>query len=336
MNFAEYKNVYVVSEVPQGVLKGEALEMTGEARLLADTLGEKVCTILIGSGIQKSQAQRLIACGADEVYIIDSQKLAVYDGLSYAKELADLLKEKKANAVIFSAGSCGRDLAPRVAALLVCGVTADVTELSADSETHLITWSRPAMGGNIMADIISPQYRPQMGTVRPGTFAVPEEDSNRKGEIISVPVTLSADDIGLILRQAIPAVKEENPVEEAHIIVAGGRGIRHQKEWEQVRELASLLGAAVGATRPIADMGWETQAHQIGQTGKFVTPEVYIALGISGSMQHLCGVKTKVLIAVNNNAAAPIMEQADYAVEADLRTFLPAFIEQVKKIKKSR
>lgn len=336
MNFAEYKNVYVVSEVPQGVLKDEALEMTGEARLLTDTLVEKVCTILIGSGIQKSQAQRLIACGADEVYIIDSPKLAVYDGLSYAKELADLLKEKKANAVIFSAGSCGRDLAPRVAALLVCGITADVTELSADSETHLITWSRPAMGGNIMADIISPQYRPQMGTVRPGTFAVPEEDSTRKGEIISVPVTLSADDIGLILRQAIPAVKEENPVEEARIIVAGGRGIRHQKEWEQVRELASLLGAAVGATRPIADMGWETQAHQIGQTGKFVTPDVYIALGISGSMQHLCGVKTKVLIAVNNNAAAPIMEQADYAVEADLRTFLPAFIEQAKKIKKSR
>ena len=336
MNFAEYKNVYVVSEVPQGVLKDEALEMTGEARLLADTLVEKVCTILIGSGIQKSQAQRLIACGADEVYIIDSPKLAVYDGLSYAKELADLLKEKKANAVIFSAGSCGRDLAPRVAALLVCGVTADVTELSADSETHLITWSRPAMGGNIMADIISPQYRPQMGTVRPGTFAVPEEDSTRKGEIISVPVTLSADDIGLILRQAIPAVKEENPVEEARIIVAGGRGIRHQKEWEQVRELASLLGAAVGATRPIADMGWETQAHQIGQTGKFVTPDVYIAHGISVSMQHLCGVKTKVLIAVNNNAAAPIMEQADYAVEADLRTFLPAFIEQAKKIKKSR
>ena len=317
MNFAEYKNVYVVSEVPQGVLKDEALEMTGEARLLADTLVEKVCTILIGSGIQKSQAQRLIACGADEVYIIDSPKLAVYDGLSYAKELADLLT-------------------PRVAALLVCGVTADVTELSADSETHLITWSRPAMGGNIMADIISPQYRPQMGTVRPGTFAVPEENSTRKGEIISVPVTLSADDIGLILRQAIPAVKEENPVEEARIIVAGGRGIRHQKEWEQVRELASLLGAAVGATRPIADMGWETQAHQIGQTGKFVTPDVYIALGISGSMQHLCGVKTKVLIAVNNNAAAPIMEQADYAVEADLRTFLPAFIEQAKKIKKSR
>ena len=317
-------------------MKDEALEMTGEARLLADTLVEKVCTILIGSGIQKSQAQRLIACGADEVYIIDSPKLAVYDGLSYAKELADLLKEKKANAVIFSAGSCGRDLAPRVAALLVCGVTADVTELSADSETHLITWSRPAMGGNIMADIISPQYRPQMGTVHPGTFAVPEEDSTRKGEIISVPVTLSADDIGLILRQAIPAVKEENPVEEARIIVAGGRGIRHQKEWEQVRELASLLGAAVGATRPIADMGWETQAHQIGQTGKFVTPDVYIALGISGSMQHLCGVKTKVLIAVNNNAAAPIMEQADYAVEADLRTFLPAFIEQAKKIKKSR
>ena len=336
MNFAEYKNVYVVPEVPQGVLKDETLEMTGEARLLADTLVEKVCTILIGSGIQKSQAQRLIACGADEVYIIDSPKLAVYDGLSYAKELADLLKEKKANAVIFSAGSCGRDLAPRVAALLVCGVTADVTELSADSETHLITWSRPAMGGNIMADIISPQYRPQMGTVHPGTFAVPEEDSTRKGEIISVPVTLSADDIGLILRQAIPAVKEENPVEEARIIVAGGRGIRHQKEWEQVRELASLLGAAVGATRPIADMGWETQAHQIGQTGKFVTPDVYIALGISGSMQHLCGVKTKVLIAVNNNAAAPIMEQADYAVEADLRTFLPAFIEQAKKIKKSR
>lgn len=336
MNFSEYKNVYVVSEVPQGILRDEALEMTGAARRLADKLGEKACTVLIGSGIQDSQVQRLIACGADEVYLIDSPKLAVYDGLSYAKELAGLLKEKKANAVIFSAGSCGRDLAPRVASLLVCGVTADVTELSADSETHLITWSRPAMGGNIMADIISPEYRPQMGTVRPGTFDIPEEDSSRKGEVISVPVHLTAEDIGLILRQTIPAVKEDNPVEEARIIVAGGRGIRNQKEWEQVRKLASLLGAAVGATRPIADLGWETPAHQIGQTGKMVNPDVYIALGISGSMQHICGVKTKVLIAVNNNAAAPIMEQADYAVEADLRTFLPVFIEQVKKIKKSR
>ena len=188
MNFSEYKNVYVVSEVPQGVLRDEALEMTGVARRLADKLGEKACIVLIGSGIQESQAQCLIACGADEVYIIDSPVLSVYDGLSYARELAGLLKDKKANAVIFSAGSCGRDLAPRVAALLVCGVTADVTELSADSETHLITWSRPAMGGNIMADIISPQYRPQMGTVRPGTFDVPEEDSSAVLEELWSPV----------------------------------------------------------------------------------------------------------------------------------------------------
>ena len=332
MDFSDYKGIYVIAEVRDGKVENVTGELLGEARKLAETTGDAVEAVLIGSGV-RAEAEALVAYGADVVYVIDSPLLAHYDGKAYEKELGALLAEKKPSAILFAATPYGRDLAPRIASAVVCGVTADVTELSVDEKTGLIVWSRPAMGGNIMADIISPQYRPQVGTVRPGTFDLPEADPSRRGTIIDVPVSLTADDLGTILKEVIPAPKEENPIEKAEIIVAGGRGIHSEEEWALLHELADLLGASVGASRPICELGWEPHSSQIGQTGKSVSPHIYFGFGISGAMQHMCGVKADIMIAVNRDKNAPIMEMADYAVTADLKEFLPAFIAKVKEIR---
>lgn len=329
MDFSQYKGIYVIADVVEGKISKVTGELIGEAGRLAALTGDKVEAVLIGAGVREKAAE-LISYGAEVVYVADDPLLAHYDGMAYEKVLGALLAEKKPSAVLFAATAYGRDLAPRVASYLVCGVTADVTELSVDEKTGLVVWSRPAMGGNIMADIVSPLYRPQVGTVRPGTFPLPEADAERKGEVIDVEVKISAEDVSSILLESIPAVKEDNPVETAKIIVAGGRGIRTEEEWALLRELADLLGASVGASRPICDKEWEPRSRQIGQSGKTVAPHVYFALGISGAMQHLCGIKADILIAVNRDKNAPIMEVADYAVTADLKTFLPAFIEAVK------
>lgn len=334
MDFSDYKGIYVIAEVRGGEVENVTAELLGEARKLAASTGDKVEAVLMGSGIREKAAD-LIACGADVVYVIDSSVLAHYDGKAYEKALGALLKEKKPSAILFAATPYGRDLAPRIASAVVCGVTADVTELSVDEKTGLIVWSRPAMGGNIMADIISPLYRPQVGTVRPGTFDLPERDPSRTGEIIDVAPALTGDDLGTILKEIIPAPKEENPIEEAQIIVAGGRGIHSEEEWALLHELADLLGGSVGASRPICELGWEPHGSQIGQTGKSVAPHIYFGFGISGAMQHMCGVKADILIAVNRDKTAPIMEMADYAVVADLKEFLPAFIAKVKELRKA-
>lgn len=332
MDFSEYKGIYVIGALVDGRIQKVTGELTGEARQLADALKETVNVVLIGEKLSDS-ADSLIPLGADHVYVLTHRLLSHYDGKAYQQVLARFLKEKKPDTVIFAATPFGRDLAPRTAAELVCGVTADVTELSADQEKGLVIWSRPAMDGNIMADIVSPLYRPQVGTVRPGIFKYPEADDSRKGTVEEVPVSLSSDDLGTILKSIIRGEKDENPVETAKIIVAGGRGFHSREEWESVHELADLLGAAVGCSRPVSELGWEPHSRQIGQTGKGVSPRVYIALGISGAMQHMCAVNADIVIAVNKDAKAPIMEMADYAVVADLKEFMPLLIEKIKEWK---
>ena len=333
MDFSDHKGIYVIGALLHGKIQKVTGELTGEARVLADQLGEKVSVILIGSGLV-DEAVSLISLGADTVYVMDDPKLDHYDGKAYQKVLADFLKDKKPNTIIFAATHMGRDLAPRLAAQLVCGVTADVTELSADVEKGLVIWSRPAMDGNIMADIVSPDYRPQVGTIRPGIFTYPMADDSRTGEVISLPVSVSDKDLGSVLKEIIHGKKDDHPVETAKVVVAGGRGIRSEEEWAKLHELADLLGAAVGCSRPIAELGWEPHSHQIGQTGKGVSPKIYFAFGISGAMQHMCAVNADVVVAVNKDPSAPIMEMADYAVEADLKDFLPLLIEKVKELKK--
>ena len=332
MDFSDYEGIYVIAIPKDGQVQKVTGELIGEARRLASELSSEVSVVLIGAEITDF-APDLISLGADRVYVLESAVFSHYDGAAYQKALGAFFKDKKADIVLFGADPYGRDLAPRLAAELVCGVTADVTELSVDPEQKLVVWSRPAMGGNIMADIISPNYRPQVGTIRPGVFACPERDATRQGEIIHVPAAVTEDDLGTVLKAIIPAAADDNPVDEANIIVAGGRGFHSPKEWKQIHELASLLGAAVGCSRPVAETGWENPTHQIGQTGKAVSPKIYFALGISGAMQHVCAVNPDILVAINKDPKAPIMEMADYAVVADLKEFLPAFIEKIKEIK---
>lgn len=333
MDFSEYKGIYVIAEMSGENIAPVTFELLGEARRLAEKTGDSVNAVLMGSSVSEKAAE-LVAYGADNVFVIDSPLLSHYDGKGYEAVLSPFLKEKKPSAILFAATPYGRDLAPRVAAALVCGVTADVTELSVDEETGLLIWSRPAMGGNVMADIISPLYRPQVGTVRPGTFEPLPAGPEHTGHIEQVIVTVSDKDLGTILKEIIAAPKEDNPLEEANIVIAGGRGIRTREEWALLHELADLLGGSVGASRPICELGWEPHSRQIGQTGKSVAPHVYFAFGISGAMQHICGVKADIMIAVNRDHSAPIMDMADYAVCADLKEFLPAFIAEIKANKK--
>lgn len=332
MDFSEYKGIYVIGALVGGKLQRVTGELTGEARQLADALDEKVHVVLVGEKLT-DRPEDLISLGADKVYVLTDEKLSHYDGKAYQKVLASFFAGKKPDTIIFAATPFGRDLAPRLAAELVCGVTVDVTELSADKEKKLVIWSRPAMDGNIMADIVSPLFRPQVGTVRPGIFKYPKPDTTRTGEVIPVPVALEDEDFGTVLKKIIPAENEENPVETAKVIVAGGRGFHTKEDWEKVHELADLLGAAVGCSRPISELGWEPHSRQIGQTGKGVSPRVYFALGISGAMQHMCAVNADIIIAVNKDPKAPIMEMADYAIVADLKDFMPRLIDKIKEWK---
>lgn len=335
MDFSDYQGIYVVAETRNGRVCQVTEELVGQARRLADQKNQKAAVLLAGRNAA-SGADRLISLGADEVYLFESPLFDHYDGQAYEKVMGDFLLSRKADTILVGATATGRDLAPRLSAHLTCGVTADVTELSAESDTGLVVWSRPAMGDHIMADIVSPHFRPQMGTVRPGIFPIPAADPRRRGQIVEVPVRLTAADLGTVLKQIIPGEKESDPLEEARVVIAGGRGIRTRDEWQQLYRLASLLHGSVGATRPICEMGWEPRSRQIGQTGKLVSPAVYFAFGISGAMQHICGVKADIMVAVNKDPQAPIFQAADYGVVADVKEFLPLLTESVEALKKNR
>lgn len=332
MDFSKYKGIYVVATSVNGEFPKVVGELIGEAKKIADKLNDQVNVLFIGNKV-KIHAETLIHLGADNVYLVEYELFNYYNGKVYEKILVDFFKEHFPSVIIFPSTDDGRDLAPRMASKLVCGVTADVTEISVDEKTGMVIWSRPAMGGNIMADIVSPNFRPQIGTVRPGNFLYPNEDTTRHGKIINIEFSLKENEIGTLLKDIITNSIEDNPVEDAKIIVAGGRGIGKKENWKYVSELAKLLNAAIGCSRPVCEMGWETSEHQIGQTGKNVSPKVYIALGISGAMQHICGVKSDILIAINKDSTAPIMKEADYTVVADLNKFLPILIKELKKIK---
>lgn len=332
MVFSENKGIYVIATPADGKLQRVTGELVGKAREIGDQLHETVAVVLMGSHV-KDEAEKLIPLGADEVDVIESPLFNFYDGQIFEKSLCRFLEDRKSDTIFFAADAAGKDLAPRVCGKLTCGLTADVTEISADTENKLIIWSRPAMGENIMADIIIPDSRPQVGTVHAGSFAFPEADPSRKGKISLIDAGVDAHDLGSQWISFLPEASEELPVDEASIIIAGGRGIHSKEEWDQLHELAALLGGSVGCTRPITELGWEPLSRQIGQSGKSVNARLYFAFGISGAMQHLCGVKADVLVAVNKDPHCPMMKAADYAVEADVKTFIPALIRKLKALK---
>lgn len=329
-----YKGVWVYIEQVDGQAKGVGFELLGQGRKLADALGEDLAAVVIGSKVENI-AQQAFVNGADKVYLADKSDYSYYNTDIYTSIVADLITMHKPSVVLIGATHDGRDLAPRVACRVQTGLTADCTDLSIDESTGLVAWTRPAFGGNIMATILCPDQRPQMGTVRPKVFKRPIPDNTRSGEIIRITEPKQGQAIRTKLIDIVKVCTESCNLEEAEIIVSGGRGMGNPENFKLIEELAAVLGGAVGASRAVVDAGWKPALHQIGQTGKTVGPKVYFACGISGAIQHVAGVSSSdIIIAINKDKNAPIFRLADYGIVGDVLEVLLELIAEFKRIKK--
>lgn len=330
IDVSQYSGVLTFAEQRDGKLTRVARQLVGKARQLADILGVRVETVLLGHNIT-DLAQELIQCGADNVYLIDHPLLENYQTDLYTKAIYDLTIEKKPEVFIFGATHMGRDLAPRLAQRITTGLTADCTELTIDEVERLLLQTRPAFGGNIMATITCKNHRPQMATVRPGVFREPEKDPTRKGNVINITPEISESNILTHLVKFLKLEKKIVKLEEAEVIVSGGRGLKKPENFSLIQELADLLGGEVGASRAAVDAGWISKDHQVGQTGKTVSPKLYIACGISGAIQHRAGMQTsEIIVAVNKDPEAPIFKIADIGVVGDLFKVVPELISVLK------
>jgi len=325
-----HRGVWVFAEQRHSQLKSVVYELLSKSRKLADTLNTELCAVCFGHNI--NEVEQLIAYGADKVYLIDSPALANFQEDLYARELVELIQEYKPEIVVAGATPHGRSFIPRVAAVLRTGLTADCTGLEIDPETRLLLQTRPTFGGNIMATIICQAKRPQMATVRPRVFRKESPSESRKGQIIKVDFDSEGITSRAKLLDFIEDITEAVKLEEADIIVSGGRGLGKPENFQLLEELANVLGAALGSSRPPVDDGWISYPHQVGQTGKTVCPKLYIACGISGAVQHLAGMQTSDnIVAINDDPNAPIFEVATYGIVGDLFKVVPMLIEKLKK-----
>ncbi|MGE5581838.1 MAG: FAD-binding protein [Bacillota bacterium] len=325
-----YKGVWVFAEQRNCKLANVALELLGEGRKLADELSEPLVAVLMGHKIE-AEAQKLIAHGADQVLLADAPELEHFLEDSYSGVMVDLIKKEHPNIVLMGATAIGRSFAPKVAARLETGLTADCTGLDVDAAEKNLLQTRPAFGGNLMATILCPNHRPQMATVRPKVFKPLAADPSRKGTITKVELPKAWDIRAKVLEVVNEAGQSVN-LEEANIIVSGGRGLGDPKNFDLVRELAAVLGGAVGSSRAAVDAGWIPYAHQVGQTGKTVGPKIYFACGIHGAIQHLAGMSSSdIIIAINKNPDAPIFKVATYGIVGDVLEILPMLTKEFKK-----
>lgn len=328
-NLAAYSGVWVWVEQFNGRTGSISVEMLGQGRKLADQRKVALTACVLGHNVEHI-AKEAISFGADRVFWVDAPSLAAYSPAPYASTLINLVREYKPEIFLLGASSRGRDLAGSVASILYTGLTADCTGLDIDPENGLLLQTRPAFGGNIMATIICANHRPQMATVRHRVFEMPVADSQRQGQVIAIKAAMSAEQI---TTHVVDSILEKDKVNlaDARIIVAGGRGVGGPAGFETIRKLADALGGAVGSSRAAVDAGWISYAHQVGQTGRTVRPDLYIACGISGQIQHLAGMKTsKVIVAINKNPDAPIFNIANYGIVGDLFQVVPALTGQFK------
>lgn len=331
MNIADYKNVYVFAEQREGKIQNVALELLGKARDLADALNEKVCAVVLGSGI-KELAQTLIAHGADEVLLVDDPDLDVYTTEPYAQAIKAIVDAKKPGILLLGATTIGRDLGPRLAARLQTGLTADCTELAIEEETHHLMMTRPAFGGNLLATIMCTENRPQMSTVRPGVMMAKPADAARKGTVEEFKVNFDRSKFRVKVQQVVKEQKNLVDITAAKVLVSGGRGVGSAEGFKKLEALAEALGGEVSSSRAMVDAGVTEHARQVGQTGKTVRPDLYFALGISGAIQHLAGMEgADLIIAVNKDKFAPIFEVADMGIVGDLHKIVPALTAALKK-----
>jgi len=329
-DLSRFQGVWVWVEQFKGRMGDISVEMLGQGRRLADARKTTLSACVLGYNVRKL-ADEAIAFGADRVFLCDDPLLDVYRTAPYAATLIQLARLYNPEIFLLGASSRGRDLAGSVATDLYTGLTADCTGLDIDPENGLLIQTRPAFGGNIMAMIICPNHRPQMSTVRHRVFEKPAADPARRGDIIGVPLVLTEEQIVTRVTDFIEETDKVN-LADARVIVSGGRGVNGPEGFEPLRKLADVLGGTIGSSRSAVDAGWISYAHQVGQTGRTVRPDLYIACGISGAVQHQAGMKTsRVIVAINKNPDAPIFNIAHYGIVGDLFQIVPALTEQFKR-----
>lgn len=314
-----------------GTAKNVGIELLTPGRMLADKQGGNLVAVVIGSHGDAAVGEAE-AHGADKIILVEGEEYAIYTTDAYVIAMNALVEKYGPTSILIGASNNGRDLAPRLSCRLKTGLTADCTALDIDDETGNVAWTRPAFGGNLMATIMCPDNRPQIGTVRPGVFKKGVR-MERHAEIIHETISVEAEKIRTQVLELVTDIADGNvDLEGAEIIVSGGRGVGGPEGFDIIRQLADALGATVGASRAAVDAGWISHAHQVGQTGKTVGPRLYIACGISGAIQHLAGMSgSDVVVAVNKDSRAPIFDVADYGVVGNLFEVLPVLIKELKK-----
>ncbi|MDD2189357.1 MAG: FAD-binding protein [Eubacteriales bacterium] len=352
VDFSEYKNVWVYAEQRKGKLLNVALELIGEGRRLSREISDEsqVCALIVGNSVEHL-AKECFEYGADKVYLIEDPLLENYTTDGYTKVIVDGIKKHKPEIVLYGATHIGRDLAPRVAARLNTGLTADCTRLDIKVSSYIdyaiknttlnvssldpnsddkgLKQTRPAFGGNLMATIICPKTRPQMSTVRPGVMQKRERIEGASGELVKVKPNITKSDIRTDVIDIVKSAKEIVSLTDADIICSGGRGLGDPSGFELIKKLADKVGGVVGSSRAAVDAGWIDHSHQVGQTGTTVKPKIYFACGISGAIQHLAGMQTSdIIVAINKDPEAPIFEVADYGIVGDLYKIIPQIIEE--------
>ncbi len=331
-NIDEYEGVWVFAEQRDGKLLNVAVELLGEGRKIAEELDIELTAVLLGHKVD-DLAETLVKYGADNVLYVDNELLEVYTTDGYSKVICQLIEDRKPEIFLIGATNIGRDLGPRISATIHTGLTADCTKLDVDLENRRLLQTRPAFGGNLMATIICPNHRPQMSTVRPGVMEKTKFDESRKGNIEKIETNLKDEDIRAKVIEVVKGGKAAVRLEDANIIVSGGRGLGTSEGFELIEKLADKLGGEVGASRATVDAGWIEQPRQVGQTGKTVRPDIYIACGISGAIQHLAGMQdAKCIIAINKDPDAPIFDVADYGIVGDVYEVIPTLIENIDNV----
>ena len=342
MNLEEYKGVFVYAQQVDNVLSGISFELLGKAKDLAKDLNTNVTAVLVGSDV-KGLCDKLAEYGADRVIVVDDPELKAYRTEPYTHALASVINEYKPEIMLVGATAIGRDLCPRVSARVATGLTADCTVLEIgdfplnpmpgrEQKHNQLLMTRPAFGGNTIATIACPNHRPQMATVRPGVMKALEKDASKTGEVKVLDVALSAADMNVEILDEVKETKKSVDITEAKVLVSGGRGIGSAKGFDMLRECAAELGGEVASSRSCVDAGWIESDRQVGQTGKTVRPELYIACGISGAIQHVAGMEnSEFVVSINKNDTAAIFSVSDLGVVGDVNVIIPKLTEALKK-----
>ncbi len=341
MNLEEYKGVYVFAQQVDNVINSIAFELIGKGKDLAADLGTEVTAVLVGSDV-KGLADELAEYGADKVIVVDDPELKEYRTEPYAHALASVIEKYKPEIFLVGATAIGRDLGPRVSARIHTGLTADCTQLDIgdfpmtpvpgkEQKHNQLLMTRPAFGGNTIATIACPDFRPQMATVRPGVMQKREKQAGAKANVEEFNPGFTPDNKYVEILEIVKAVSETVDIMDAKILVSGGRGMGSPENFKMLEELAEVLGGQVSCSRAVVDAGWKPKDLQVGQTGKTVRPNVYFAVGISGAIQHLAGMEeSDIIIAINKDDTAPIFDVADYGLVGDLNKIVPALTEKLR------